>query len=515
VAIKGATSADAPLAAFGFCPLIEAEGKILLGEYASIIQHPNGQPKQLALRENQVIDLLDNFLHYRTDTAPGSSGSAVFNDQWEVVALHHSGVPQRDQQKRILSTSGVVWTPDMGEDKVAWIANEGVRVSRIVKHLKNQNLPTAQRQLRAGLFDRTAVPVTPPETLSQPPQQRPETGQPSSASATMGAGGVVSWTIPLTVSVRVGAPAGGDLITVKRVEPDAPNVAVPSSENADLRAALAELEAAPAKTYYDAEADKKDRNAYFKGLPGGRSPSRLFAALSQLVQSTHTTQPKYKPAVHLYPWVDLQPNLKLRSIYSEIEFNPEDFINEDFQIDRERAERFRESLVMESAFGAERMAEELDLLEASLPYNCEHVVCQSWFDKREPMRGDMHHLFALEANCNSFRGNTPYFDFPDFEEVVREECGKRETDKFEPTGGKGAVARAVFYFLLRYPNTINKIFSPYDKERLKTLLAWHTASPVTEYERHRNQAIFAVQGNRNPFIDKPQWAKKVDLALGL
>jgi hypothetical protein len=48
--------------------------------HVSIIQHPSGERKQLALRENQLIDVLEDFLHYRTDTAPGSSGSPVFND---------------------------------------------------------------------------------------------------------------------------------------------------------------------------------------------------------------------------------------------------------------------------------------------------------------------------------------------------------------------------------------------------------------------------------------------------
>ena len=65
------------------------------------------------------------------------------------------------------------------------------------------------------------------------------------------------------------------------------------------------------------------------------------------------------------------------------------------------------------------------------------------------MRGDLHHLFACESGCNSFRGNVPYFDFPDFEEAVRGECGKREEGRFEPANGKGAVARATLYFLLR------------------------------------------------------------------
>ena len=84
-----------------------------------------------------MIDALEQFLHYRTDTAPGSSGSPVFNDQWEVVALHHSGVPQRDEQGRILATDGSVWEPEMGEHRIDWKANEGVRISQIVAMRSN------------------------------------------------------------------------------------------------------------------------------------------------------------------------------------------------------------------------------------------------------------------------------------------------------------------------------------------------------------------------------------------
>jgi len=88
-----------------------------VGEYVTIIQHPEGKRKQIALRENQVVDMLDDFAHYRTDTAPGSSGSPVFNDQWEIVALHHSGVPKKDSQGRILARDGSVWDSSMGEDQ--------------------------------------------------------------------------------------------------------------------------------------------------------------------------------------------------------------------------------------------------------------------------------------------------------------------------------------------------------------------------------------------------------------
>jgi endonuclease G len=65
------------------------------GEYLTIIQHPSGGDKQIALRENQLLKIDTHTLWYRTDTSPGSSGSPVFNDVWQVVALHHSGVPKK------------------------------------------------------------------------------------------------------------------------------------------------------------------------------------------------------------------------------------------------------------------------------------------------------------------------------------------------------------------------------------------------------------------------------------
>ena len=84
------------LAEFGVLGLIEERGKVVNGESVTIIQHPNGGLKKIAARENQVVDKLDQYVLYVTDTEPGSSGSPVFNDQWIVVALHHAGVEADD-----------------------------------------------------------------------------------------------------------------------------------------------------------------------------------------------------------------------------------------------------------------------------------------------------------------------------------------------------------------------------------------------------------------------------------
>jgi endonuclease G len=138
-----------------FVRLDPRQGKILVGESVNIIQHPNGEPKQVALRENRVVDILDDdhFIHYETDTAPGSSGGAVFNDQWEVVALHHSGVPSRDRSGNILTPDGTIWQSSMGEHRVHWIANEGVRASRILAHLQASKLDAAKASILREVFD--------------------------------------------------------------------------------------------------------------------------------------------------------------------------------------------------------------------------------------------------------------------------------------------------------------------------------------------------------------------------
>ena len=256
-----------------------------------------------------------------------------------------------------------------------------------------------------------------------------------------------------------------------------------------LRLALTKLAAAKEREYLDEDGDREAATRYY----GDLDPD--FAALSSLVESSHGARPHYSPAVELYPWVDLQPDGVLRSLYTNEEFDPKELIEEAAEIEQLRAT---------APTSSEAEVEELH------PYNCEHVVCQSWFTHNEPMRGDLHHLFTCERKCNSFRGNTPYTDFADYLEVVRDRCGKRETTGFEPFLGKGPAARATLYFLLRYPK-----LGVYSDETLALILKWHEAEPVSDYERHRNAAVFERQGNRNPLIDHPEWASKIAFADGL
>jgi V8-like Glu-specific endopeptidase len=209
------------LAAYGWLPLIADTGKLLVGESVNIIQHPNGEPKQLAIRHNQVVDELELFLHYQTDTDPGSSGAPVFNDQWEVVALHHSGVPKRNGQGEVLTSDGRLWQEWMGEQHIAWVANEGVRVSRLVRHIRERPLPPEGEALRDQLLEALPPPEEPladledtrplpgevwlpeePPSLAGPAPLAPSSGVVDLPPLSSGA----TWTIPLRLSISFGAP---------------------------------------------------------------------------------------------------------------------------------------------------------------------------------------------------------------------------------------------------------------------------------------------------------------------
>ncbi len=223
VAVAEQAEAGEQLAEFGFNPLGALEDEILAGESVTIIQHPNGEPKQIALRENLVLkfpEAGDQFLHYQTDTTPGSSGSPVYNDQWEVVALHHSGFARRDGQGNILTPDGKIWKPVMGENKIDWIANEGVRVAAIVAFLRKlTDLTPERKQLLAAVLSATdgASPVEmTPARLGNgrqgktPPAVPAMSAAPAAEVPTLAPGGKAVWTIPLRVEVTIGAPRLGD-----------------------------------------------------------------------------------------------------------------------------------------------------------------------------------------------------------------------------------------------------------------------------------------------------------------
>lgn len=501
----------------GWSPLIAQSGKALISERVNIIQHPSGKPQQLALRDNKIVDLVGDFLHYEADTQPGSSGSPVYNDQWELAALHHAGVPKRDDQGRILLIDNSVWDGSpAGVSDIAWLANEGVRISSISSHLMTivtPSLSPTQQSLLGESFQ-APPPMANREIVTA---DRPYD---SRNTVSMNENGEAVWEIPLRVSVNL--PIDAQRLRPK-ISPTQSVQTVPQpvdrhSIDANAEERLARFRDRP---YFDEEADRQAFNEYFEGFPITVSDEERFDLLHKLVTDTHTTKLSYRSARldYLYAWVDLHEcngdgPKHLESIYSGRQFSPLAVITEEILSEQRRLTELAEFRHANTLPTAESLNSQLELLEARYPFNCEHVVPQSWFSKAEPMKSDLHHLFTCEWDCNSFRSNFPYFDFTSFSEGIRDKCGRREDEGFEPERGKGCVARATLYFLVRYPGLIGDGQREMKRKGIQTLLDWHYGDLPGIYEFHRNAATYEIQGNRNPFIDWPELVEVTDFTRG-
>ncbi len=130
VAVGGAIDSVHPISRFGYSPLSAADHKHAIGDFANIIQHPNGEEKHLVIQDNLIAARTSqdgteqSVLHYFADTEPGSSGSPVFNNEWDVIALHHWGRAMR----------GIPANAGFKPESV----NQGIRISRIVDDLQDR-----------------------------------------------------------------------------------------------------------------------------------------------------------------------------------------------------------------------------------------------------------------------------------------------------------------------------------------------------------------------------------------
>lgn len=186
-------------------------------------------------------------------------------------------------------------------------------------------------------------------------------------------------------------------------------------------------------------------------------------------------------------------------------------------------------------------------------YNREHSFPQSWFNSASPMVSDVHHLFATDGSVNGVRGNYPYGEVN--KAITGGQYYKSKNESYRGTpvatlgyGGtvfeprdeyKGDFARAQLYMAVRYEDQINGwsgngnandvLLSPsdepdaakrklqvYDDWHIRLLFKWHSQDPVSQKEIDRNNVIYYQevtdggsprrQGNRNPFVDHPEYA---------
>jgi len=161
-------------------------------------------------------------------------------------------------------------------------------------------------------------------------------------------------------------------------------------------------------------------------------------------------------------------------------------------------------------------------------WNREHVWAKSRgdFGTSKGAGTDCHHIRAADVSVNSARNNR-WFDMADTIYYDGDSITACKTSKtkwiWEPRDEvKGDVARMLFYMVVRYegengePDLELVNFIPEDKYTkepvhavLEVLIQWHLNDPVDEVERKRNEVVYNYQGNRNPFIDYPEFACRI------
>jgi len=181
-----------------------------------------------------------------------------------------------------------------------------------------------------------------------------------------------------------------------------------------------------------------------------------------------------------------------------------------------------------------------------LGFNREHIIPQSYFDEQLPMRNDVFHVWPVDGKVNGWRSNFPHGTVANANQA--QPCNSGATNLpcksqngslvgkytknlfinvFEPIDEfKGDVARAYFYFATCYQDRMNNFYNTsnaavgamfdgsndhvFDDDFLETLIEWHIMDPVSQREQDINNLIYQYhQGNRNPFIDHPEYVYKI------
>lgn len=160
-------------------------------------------------------------------------------------------------------------------------------------------------------------------------------------------------------------------------------------------------------------------------------------------------------------------------------------------------------------------------------YNREHIVPQSLFNQSSPMVSDIHFIRPTDGKVNGMRSNYPFgkvgsvsYTSANGSKLGTSASPNYSGTVFEPIDEfKGDVARMIFYFVTRYETKLSTFtsgdilgssaFPGITDWELAVLISWHNADPVSQAEIIRNDASYTFQGNRNPFIDHPEYVNSI------
>ena len=222
----------------------------------------------------------------------------------------------------------------------------------------------------------------------------------------------------------------------------------------------------------------------------GKDGDELKTALHNIIKN-HTVV-SYGGLLDAFAYTDCKPNGKIWDIYSNIEYS--------------------------LGGNCGTYDEEGDC------WNREHTWPQSWFNEKSTPRSDLFHVYPTDGYVNGQRSNYPYGEVnnPTYTSGNGSKLGPCVTPGytgkvFEPIDEyKGDIARSYFYMSVRYAGEDSGwgTSAMTNKSEIKAwamtmLLRWSDEDPVSQKEIDRNNAVFGYQGNRNPFIDHPEYARMI------
>jgi len=157
-------------------------------------------------------------------------------------------------------------------------------------------------------------------------------------------------------------------------------------------------------------------------------------------------------------------------------------------------------------------------------YNREHSWPSSWFNNGSPMKSDLFHVIPTDGYVNNRRSNYPFGEVGSLTWISENGSKLGSCDYpgysgtvFEPIDEyKGDIARNYFYMSTRYFTedngwSNNGMVNGADilPWAITMLIEWHISDPVSNKEIDRNNAIYEIQNNRNPFIDRPEFVDRI------
>jgi endonuclease I len=238
-------------------------------------------------------------------------------------------------------------------------------------------------------------------------------------------------------------------------------------------------------------------NGYYSNAAQYSGGTQLKTALHNIIKSGHTAL-GYSNLWSAFYQTDVKPNQKLWDIYSFVFSGPQPY---EFTLGNDQCGTY---------------SQEGDC------YNREHTWPQTFFNSSDPMVSDLHQVFPTDGEVNGIHSNDPYGKVNVVSKTTQQgaKSGTSQTypgyfnNVFEPIDSfKGDIARAYFYMNIRYTtqdggwgNWTMANGAELTQSAITLLLNWHHLDPVSSKEINRNNKIYQLQGNRNPFVDHPEYA---------